>query len=716
MRGPELINVRRTATYITGVAMAIAPIVLAGGPAQSPGPTGASTAQAIPPKSTALILGQVVDGSTGKPIGGATVLLRPSAPGARGARGVPGAELMNAMAGATGGGAATAAVIAALAARGAPAASLDQRVLTGVDGRFVFHTLPPGPYQVSATLTGYTASLAGPAGPANVAMLFAGGRGGVQNAPATYALAEGEVVKDVRLRLWQFAAVTGAVVDDASEPAVGMTVLAMRRTLVAGRARYAPAGRGRTDDRGIYRIGGLLPGDYVIVTLQTQIAVPAATIDSLTQIAMTGTVDAVDQARLGSMMQIMAVLPTMGEAMASGVRLGGYTVAGAGGALPQVGPAGQLSAFRTAFYAGASTPLEATVVSLTSGEERAGADLHLRLTPTVSVSGIAVGPRGPVPHLAVRLVVPGDRIVSDTEFEVATSVTTADGRFSFFGVPPGTFLLRAQTMALPIPVAFPATVNAPGVIAVPPMTSAAPDATLFAAANVSVGTTDIVDLTVPLAESFTLSGRIEFESRSGAAPPKSFKGAAIMALPADGQTVNVLTMGRPTPVNEDGTFGRTSMVPGRYFLTVQAPPPWQVARATLDGRDAYDAPVDIKGDLSNVVITLTDRLAQLSGVVTAASPYRAADAVVIAFPADHKAWIDAGMNPRLARSVRPTSTGSYTIPNLTPGDYAVVAIDQADEGDLQDPAVIDGLSRVATRVAIAAEPHTQALTVTRVRR
>ena len=101
--------------------------------------------------------------------------------------------------------------------------------------------------------------------------------------------------------------------------------------------------------------------------------------------------------------------------------------------------------------------------------------------------GVVWGPR----TLDLDLLLYGDRIVSDTEFDVATSVTTSDGRFSFFGVPPGPFLLRAQIMTLPVPVAFAAPADAS-------------EPTLFAAHTVSVGTTDIVDLTVPMAEAFTV--------------------------------------------------------------------------------------------------------------------------------------------------------------------------------------------------------------------
>jgi hypothetical protein len=393
----------------------------------------------------------------------------------------------------------------------------------------------------------------------------------------------------------------------------------------------------------------------------------------------------------------------VGAAMSSGVRLGGDMVASASGALPIVSPDGRLFAYRTAFYADASTPVEASIVSLTSGDERAGADFQLRLTPTVRVSGVAIGSEGPVANLPVRLVVPGDRIMSDTEFDVATSITTADGRFSFYGVPPGQFLLRAQKMPMP------GFAPAPG---------SPSDAPLFAAMNLPVDTTEIEDLTVRLSEALTISGRVEFESQKGAAAPAAPKGAGLMLLPADGQTPNILALGRPTPIGSDGTFRREGIVPGRYFFNlVSVPAPWQVKGATLDGRDVYDRPLEIRtGDLANVVVTLTDQLAQLSGIVSAPVSFTSAEAVVILFPADYRTWIDSGMNPRLVRTAPVAASGTYTVPNLTAGDYLAVAIDRGDEGDLQDPAFIEILSRAATRVSIAADARAQSLTVARVRR
>jgi hypothetical protein len=98
---------------------------------------------------------------------------------------------------------------------------------------------------------------------------------------------------------------------------------------------------------------------------------------------------------------------------------------------------------------GAAVPAQASLVTLKSGEERSDVTFQLRLIPTSRVSGRAVGPDGPLGNLGIRLVVPGDGVVSESEFDVATAITKPDGTFAFFGVPPGQFLLKAQKQPRP---------------------------------------------------------------------------------------------------------------------------------------------------------------------------------------------------------------------------------------------------------------------------
>src|SRR5687767_3652707 len=104
---------RVVAPVLVSLASLAAPLIAAQAP-----PSGQAGPQ-IPPTSTALILGQVVDGSSNQPVAAAIVTL-----------------MGGAGAGPTG----------------------RQRVMTGPDGRFVFHNLPPGEFELSASLMGYSSN------------------------------------------------------------------------------------------------------------------------------------------------------------------------------------------------------------------------------------------------------------------------------------------------------------------------------------------------------------------------------------------------------------------------------------------------------------------------------------------------------------------------------------------------------------------------------
>src|SRR5687768_11813512 len=163
--------------------------------------------------STALIVGQVVDATSGRALAAAVVSL--SGPPA--SRGVP-----------------------------------HQRMLTGPDGRFFFRGLRAGAYGVMATKGGYVDGSYGrlrPLGPSLQITLTDGGRFG-----------------EATVRMWKHASISGTVLDEAGEPQINVAVTAYRRGVHGGRPRYLPGGTARTDDRGVFRISGLVPGHWIVGT------------------------------------------------------------------------------------------------------------------------------------------------------------------------------------------------------------------------------------------------------------------------------------------------------------------------------------------------------------------------------------------------------------------------------------------------------------------
>lgn len=163
-----------------------------------------------------LIVGQVVDARTGRPVSGATVWLGGTASG------------------------------------GVIRQTSPTRILTGTDGRFYFSSLNAGAYTVNSSKPGYLAGTAGrtaPEGPAPPIVLSA-------EAP----------VAEATIRMWRSATIGGSVVDEAGEPVVRVMVRALRKSIIGGRPLFGDAGFALTDDRGAYRIANLRPGDYVVLT------------------------------------------------------------------------------------------------------------------------------------------------------------------------------------------------------------------------------------------------------------------------------------------------------------------------------------------------------------------------------------------------------------------------------------------------------------------
>ena len=158
----------------------------------------------------------------------------------------------------------------------------------------------------------------------------------------------------------------------------------------------------------------------------------------------------------------------------------------------------------------------------------------------------------------------------------------------------------------------------------------------------------------------------------------------------------------PTPVGPHGAFSIVGVTPGRYrvragLLTLRvADDTWHVKSATVNGRDAVDEPIELRTSVEGVVVTLTDRMPGLSGVVRDASGQAAASCHVVVFAKDRKYWVPE--SSRLT-SVRPASDGSYLIRSVPAGDYFVTAVN-----DLEARRVVRSVS-ARTALQVCADDH-----------
>ena len=532
-----------------------------------------------------------------------------------------------------------------------PGAPPPDRVLTGQDGFFVFRDLPLNSFTLTAAKPGYSDGAFGrrrPGGPAQ-----------------ELQLTEAEPRREISLLLWQHGAITGLVTDEAGEPLIGIAIQSFKRTEVNGARRFAAAARGSTDDRGIYRLPGLPPGDYVIATSSRQIALPLALAD-----------DSRDRRTVGPSEAALTAVPMPGNA--SALQLGDSVLGLAtDGPTPPPPEDDRIWVYTPAFHPAPPSSLASATVALRPGEEREGIDLQLRPVRTVKVSGFLSGPADMIAWRRLRLV-----LAESDLLDVGEPVTSTDsrGRFLFPAVPAGDYSLRTTTRSAN-------------------WRSETEGAVHWADVPVTVGREDLDNLNVPLRPGAVLSGNLVFDGISRPSA-RTLQQARVLIERANtglpGSEPSVIAT-----VDDVGQVTASGLPAGFYFVRVtDSPVGWMFKGAMLNGRDLSEYPLEVRNDLAGISIEFTDRWTGLRGIVTTPSGQTDSAALVLLFSTDSSHWRAYTPGARRMRSTRVTASGEFSFSSVPVGDYYLTAIPDEDGSDWQDPDVLDVLSRAAARITI----------------
>jgi hypothetical protein len=261
-------------------------------------------------------------------------------------------------------------------------------MLTDDSGVFDLTELPAGRYSLSVSKSGFVA-------------LSYGQRRPLQ-AGTPLQLADGQQMKGIEFQLPRGSVVSGHVLDEDGDAMPGVTVRVMRYQYLQGERRLTPAGNGQTDDKGMYRVWGLMPGEYYV------------------------------------------------NAIARGGGPGGGQFGGPGGRGGRGGgPAGAADQdqinYAPTYYPGVPSVAEAKPVNVGLSQEVLDISFGMQLVRVARISGIVSNPDGtPVTSGNINLMSDaGGGRGSQIGINVGGRIQW-DGSFTISNVAPGRYLLRAR--------------------------------------------------------------------------------------------------------------------------------------------------------------------------------------------------------------------------------------------------------------------------------
>jgi uncharacterized protein (DUF2141 family) len=551
--------------------------------------------------------------------------------------------------------------------------------ITDDAGRFSFSRLPAGAYAVTAKKAAYLTAEFGSTKP---------GRPG-----SRVALAVGEK-RAIALTLFKGAAIGGTLRDSNGKPVAGVPVIPLN---VRSPRPGILAETATTNDRGEYRIYGLMPGEYLVVASPS--VGGAGEMGARTPAEMDAVLAALAQRQSGSTSAAPAARPA-----------------------PMREP--RPVSYAPTYYPGTPLLTGAERIRLAAGEDRR-MDVEVTRVPVASIEGTV---SGNVPNLAAVMMAINTEM-NELRFGGGPGAMPAItfvppnemGEFKYGNLTPGKYQIIARVRG-----GGPAEAPAPGARGRAGggggAGGPAPAETMFAVADVDIRGQDVKGVNLALQPGGSMSGKVVFDS-GGAPVPTDFARIRIALSLADRgssyqtQAIrigNILGEGSAVGINPDGTFQLSAIGPGRFGVTVTLPPDltpiWKVRSAIVEGRDIMD--LDVTGpnvQLRDVVVTLSDKRTELAGRLLSESGQPVTDHYVVVFSADRAHW-RVGSRRRL--SARPATDGRFVISDLPAGEYLVAALTDLEPIEWQEPAFLEQVAPAAIRIRIAeGEKKTQDLKI-----
>ena len=325
------------------------------------------------------------------------------------------------------------------------------------------------------------------------------------------------------------------------------------------------------------------------------------------------------------------------------------------------------SGYSPTYFPGTPNVAEAQRVTIRVGQILSDINMALVPTRTAKISGTAVDSQGR-PMSGMVMAVPKGEFMG--MFGPPAQIRP-DGSFSIGGLSPNTYTVQV-------------------------MGPSGPD-NEYASAEVTVSGDDVTAVQLVATKPILVAGRVIVDPAAASSlRPSSVR---LMAQPAvmDGMMINMLP---PSTVSDDFSF-EVKTRPGKMRLAFGGPPlpGWSIRAVRYHGEDVTDGGIDFRPgeNVSDVEVELTNRMSDVSGLVTNGRGDAVKDYTVIAFAQDRDRWTIAN---RYVRNARPDQDGRFKLTGLPPGDYFVVALDSVDGTEWMDPEFLDSIKTKASSFSL----------------
>jgi hypothetical protein len=329
------------------------------------------------------------------------------------------------------------------------------------------------------------------------------------------------------------------------------------------------------------------------------------------------------------------------------------------------------SGYAPTYYPGTSDAATAQRVSVGIGQTLSDISISLMPTRTARVSGTAVDSQGR-PMTGMVMAFPKAGMLG-APLNLMPGRLNPDGTFAIGGLTPGEYTLQVQSQSF-----------------------ADASTAEYAALDITIAGSDIIGIRLAAVKPSNGLGRVVFSDPAAA---QSLRPGTLRLMPVPASAGVAFGPTNPASVNEDWTF-QMKFRPGLNRINITGQPSGWVLKAVRHrGIDVTDHGIDVapSEDVSDIEIELTNRITEVSGLVTNGRGDPAKDYWAIVFARDRDKWQPMS---RHVRAARPDQDGRFKISGLPAGEYLAIALDFIEQGQANDPELLDRIQDRAIRFSL----------------